>query len=408
MSGPWFGGTRGSRGPDLAPARSAMDGAAAALLDLDTRQNYVDGAIRDGGQVEDLADLEQGWRPIAERAFAASAKYMDAFREHPMDGVGYVNVDAARRDFEEAHRAMSAAAGEVDTFYRKHRSRIDGAKRAVDAIPAELDAARRRANAATEQAAQLAARQPEVLEYRGVIAAMDRLSAALANLNAPGPLAAQRTAATEVLTAAEQFEQTLAEAPELLSRTSAAIPSVRTRIQALNTRLDRMPGELSALWREFNAASSADLAQHRQQAEAALAAAERELGQATEALAQQRAEDAADDVAAARTHAASADQRISEVSDRLRLLREMKSDPRGAEGKVRFGIRDAQRLVVDRGLTGEWGSVLDAQSARVDRAMDTVDKPHPDYWAIHRELQAVREFVADVVERVRAQAREGR
>ena len=73
------------------------------------------------------------------------------------------------------------------------------------------------------------------------------------------------------------------------------------------------------------------------------------------------------------------------------------------ERRVRFRIRDAQRLVVDTATVAEWGSVLDAQSARVDRAVAALTGPHPDYWALLTEVDAVTTFVADIVARVRAQ-----
>jgi hypothetical protein len=160
------------------------------------------------------------------------------------------------------------------------------------------------------------------------------------------------------------------------------------------------------MWREFTQASSADLGQHPRAAEAALDSARTELRRAEAAVTAADPETAQEAITAARAHAVQADRFIDEVTHRLEQLRSARQDPRGAEHPVRFAIRDAQRLVVDRGLATEWGTVLDAQSARVDRAVAALDRPHPDYWAMLTELGSVRDFVADIVDRVRRRARQ--
>ena len=88
------------------------------------------------------------------------------------------------------------------------------------------------------------------------------------------------------------------------------------------------------------------------------------------------------------------------MTDRLAALNDAKSDPGGPEKQARFRIRDAQRLVLDRGLVAEWGSVLDAQSRRVDVARQKLVGPHPNYWAYLTELASVTEFVRTVVDQV--------
>jgi hypothetical protein len=51
-------------------------------------------------------------------------------------------------------------------------------------------------------------------------------------------------------------------------------------------------------------------------------------------------------------------------------------------------VRDAQRLVVDRGLVREFGPILDAQSVRLQNAQDRLTGVHPDYWLYLTELRA--------------------
>ena len=59
--------------------------------------------------------------------------------------------------------------------------------------------------------------------------------------------------------------------------------------------------------------------------------------------------------------------------------------------------------MVNRGLVKEWGSVLDAQVARIDRAEADLVGPHPNYWAYLQVLASVETFVKGVVERVRGE-----
>jgi hypothetical protein len=64
-------------------------------------------------------------------------------------------------------------------------------------------------------------------------------------------------------------------------------------------------------------------------------------------------------------------------------------------------LRDAQRLVVDRGLVAEFGPVLDAQSVRLANAEERLTGAHPDHWLYLTELRGVRDRVKDVVARAR-------
>jgi hypothetical protein len=64
-------------------------------------------------------------------------------------------------------------------------------------------------------------------------------------------------------------------------------------------------------------------------------------------------------------------------------------------------LRDAQRLVVDRGLVERFGPILDAQSVRLQNAQDRLTGTHPDYWFYLSELRGVRERAKGVVSDVR-------
>ena len=64
-------------------------------------------------------------------------------------------------------------------------------------------------------------------------------------------------------------------------------------------------------------------------------------------------------------------------------------------------LRDAQRLVVDRGLVKRFGPILDAQSVRLQNAQDRLTGVHPDYWLYLSELRGVRTRAQEVVAQAR-------
>lgn len=90
--------------------------------------------------------------------------------------------------------------------------------------------------------------------------------------------------------------------------------------------------------------------------------------------------------------------------DRLAALRDVRADPARYAADVRFVLRDAQRLVVDRGLVREYGPILDAQSVRLDNAQQRLTGVHPDFWLYLTELRGIRERVREVVAQARRSA----
>ena len=109
-------------------------------------------------------------------------------------------------------------------------------------------------------------------------------------------------------------------------------------------------------------------------------------------------------MAQARAALKRAEERADSVTGRLTELREVRTDPSRAAADVRFVLRDAQRLVVDRDLVTRHGPVLDAQAVRLQNAVDRLEGVHPDYWLYVTELRGVRERVRQVVDEVRAAA----
>jgi hypothetical protein len=169
--------------------------------------------------------------------------------------------------------------------------------------------------------------------------------------------------------------------------------------------LESLPATRSALLREFSADCSKDLNGADDRARRSLDQARTAWAAARDALAAGQPEEAAHQLTMARARLSAAEDDGDAMGDRLRVLRETKADPTAAARATRFKLRDAQLLVVDRGLIKQWGSVLDAQAARIDRAAADLTGPHPDYWSYLQTLHSVDAFVKNVIDRVRGQAR---
>jgi hypothetical protein len=201
--------------------------------------------------------------------------------------------------------------------------------------------------------------------------------------------------------AVKTLERALGEAPGREQAAAAAINSVTTRIGATHSRAEKAGPAYSALLREFNAASSADLTNNEKQAMALIGQAEAELARALNAISVHNPELALESTTSARTLLAEAEHDVDAVTNRLSMLRDVRANPAEREKAVRFRLRDAQMLAVGRGLTAEWGSVLDAQIDRIDRIAGALTGRHPDYWAYVTELDAVAAFIAGAVDKIR-------
>jgi hypothetical protein len=414
MSTSWFGG-RTFPNPQQEAAQAALDGAVAAFLDLDSRQSYVAeamAALREIGGPDTAtgtSGLAVEWSRIADRCLQASGEYLEVSNRFRLtDELGRstrVDLGTARSSFVQVHRALADAATAVDAFYRKHSAELEQARSALAAAPRLAQEAKQAAMSAEQE---LTSAEQDGVAYRSVQDAAGSLVTALGELNAAegsgatGPL---RRAAAAVRSAAALVIDRIGRARSLGPAVRSSLSSVRTRAEALGNRLEQLPATRSALLREFSAANAADLTGTDAAAQRELEQARTDIAAADRTLADGDPEGASELLQQARSHLATAEAGQKALTDRLRLLRETRDDPGAAAKTTRFKLRDAQRLVVDRNLIKEWGSVLDAQSDRIDRAVADLSGPHPDYWGYLQALAAVESFVKGVIDRVRAEIR---
>ncbi|MFE3546309.1 hypothetical protein ACFXK0_25385 [Nocardia sp. NPDC059177] len=386
-------------GADHGWISGARASASAAFLDMDRRQTAAEAGVVASEQVFPERRVEALWEPVRARCYAAAGAYL-AFTDEldAAEAAGTAIADGPARADALVGQLNEAARG-VDEFYHAQRAGLEHAANVRSSVPQLLRQVRHEAEQALAAAASSG-----YGEYPSIAAGVRRLNECLITAAAVDPLsavAAAREAAAGVQQATKDLSDALAQAPSRAAAATKAIASVTTRTAAVRNRADALGPAYSALLREFNAASSADLTNNERDSRRGIDAADEALAGARVAAAAHDPETALDSTATAREHLAEAEQLVDAVTRRLELLRGVRADPDAKARTVRFRLRDAQMLAVDRGLVAEWGSVLDAQAERLDRVASGLTGRHPDYWAYVTELDTVATFIAGVVDRMR-------
>ncbi len=372
----------------------------AAFLDMDKRQSIASSGVDAVRNLTPDRGLGGLWAAAEKLCFDAGAAYLAAVEQ--FDGV---HGAAANTAFENATRGLGAASRAVDEFYAAHRHTLEDAQSAVAATPQLAESAKALAAAAQTGVADADPAFTGYPSIRSAFTAVDDAVASLETAMASRNIVGARDTATRVREAAAALNEAVRAAPGRAKEARSALASVRTRVEAVRTRFDRLAPAFSALLREFNAASSADLSGNERASSRHIEQAEEELSAARAAAESGNPEQALEYIIQARAHLADAEFLVDAVTDRVELLRSVKENPRAQEQSVRFTLRDAQQLAVNRGLVAEWGSVLDAQLARIDRATVALTGTHPDYWSYVQDLNSISSFITGVIDRMRGSAR---
>jgi hypothetical protein len=393
---------RSDRGGELPDERvlAARNAATQAFLALDDEQRAVADTVRVAVEMSGRTRLGQEWAEIAAVGDAATSAYLTATQDHPLDGSRPTR--GARDADEKALREIERAREAIRRFRATHARSLDEAEYAVTNLPRTLEQARTAlatARTAVQNAAASGVRSRRAEER---LAEAERSGA---GMDGPGAgLQERMRAAQRTLELARSAASLAAEAPRAAQQVRSALTSIATRRQAAETKAGRIAPSLSALLREFSEPCSRDLTGAEALSRAAIADAERAHAEAGRLAEAGDWDEAADQVTAARSALARAEERHDAVVDRLAALRDVRADPARYAADVRFVVRDAQRLVVDRGLVRRFGPILDAQSVRLDNAQQRLTGTHPDYWLYLSELRSIRERVRDVVAEVRRSA----
>ena len=381
--------------------RSAQALLTTAFLDLEKRQGMVESAFQAAHALSPTPVIEQEWEAVRNGCYEAAGAYLQATAPADETDTGWQSSPEGMTTLHRAQQLLAEARRGLDEFHDRHRRELDAATARAVAVSTQADTA---VSAAQDARRRLAGTDEALLAYPSVQQARDQMEAAyheLALARERGDLAGVSDGTERLAAAVTALVDALNGAPQRAEQARRTVASVRTRVDALRHQADSVGPNLSALLREFHADSSSDLAGNERASRIHIDRSDAVLTQAAAAHIEHRPEAALDLAAQSRAELADAELLIEAVADRLALLRQLRSDPTVKEQQVRFRLRDAQRLAVDRGADKEWGSALDAQVHRIDRIVAGLTGPHPDYWAYHRGLEDVSQFVATIVARIR-------
>jgi len=391
---------RRSERRDDAPDAAALAGRAAAsqaFLALDDEQRAAADAVRTADELGGGRPLGAEWAQVARAGDRATEAYLATTAQFPLDGTG--PVAGAKQADERALREIEAARETIRRFRSTHARTLDEAAHLLRALPVAVQEAR---SALVTARTAVQAADTSGTRSRRAAERLAEAEQAAAGIEAAGGVRDRRAAATRTLELALAAATLATEAPRAAAGVRSAFGSVATRRAAAATKADRIPPALSALRREFSEPCSLDLADAEKKARAALAAVDRAITQAHERADAGEWDDAADAIAEARAQLGAAEQAHDSVAGRLADLRAVRADPGKFAADTRFVLRDAQRLVVDRGLVKRFGPILDAQSVRLQNAQDRLTGVHPDYWLYLSELRGVRTRAQEVVAEARS------
>jgi hypothetical protein len=387
---------RRNESPDAA-ALEARNAVTQAFLALDDEQRAAAAAVAAAVELGTGARIARSWADIAAIGDAATEAYLTATRDFPLDGTG--PVAGSRAADQRATAQIEKARESIRRFRATHSRVLDDAALALDSLPRTVQAARAavvEARAAVQQAEATGVRSSRA---EAQLAEAERATAAL---DPPGAgLRQRRDAAVRVLELARSASTSATDAPRTARSVRSALTSIATRRAAAGTKAEQIEPTMSALRREFSEPCSRDLIGSEARTREALAQADVAIETARRDAGAGDWDSAADQVTAARSALSRAEDRQEAVTGRLAELRAVRADPAKFAADTRFVLRDAQRLVVDRGLVREFGPILDAQSVRLQNAQDRLTGVHPDYWLYLTELRGISERVREVVTQAR-------
>lgn len=382
---------------------SARNAATQAFLALDDEQRAVADAVRIADELGEGRPLGPEWAQVSATCDSATEAYLNATQRFPLDGTA--PVAGAKAADEKALRDIKSARQTITRFRAQHARPLDHAAMLLRNLPAAVQEAR---VALVDARSAVAAAATAGVPSRRAADRLAEAEHAAALLDLPGPLLERSERARQTLELARSAMTLATDAPKTAASVRSALRSVATRREATLTKMAGIAPALSALRREFSEPCSRDLVNAERDARTAVTTAEAGLAEATRLAERGEWDDAADAIAAARGKLGEAENQQDAVTSRLDRLRAVRADPARHAAEVRFVLRDAQRLVVDRGLVARFGAILDAQSVRLENACDRLTGVHPDYWLYLSELGAVRDRVKAVVADVRTLAAQPR
>ncbi|RKS74807.1 hypothetical protein BZB76_3329 [Actinomadura pelletieri DSM 43383] len=399
---------RGAQG--AAAATEAREAAATAFYDMDQAQKYIDGRVTVFEDLDARAaePVRREFTGLAESADAAAVAYISVLDAHDLGDQDRTpaEYDAARRAFVASTERLQQVTRNLNGFAERLAPKMARLESALDQLPPRLTAARD-AVAAADAAVRAAADagmdasdpEAELAQARQILAQLG--SQGLGGLGLDGAL----RKAEEVHEIAERAREAAAELPQMAQKVRNSLASVRTRVDVVANRVGPVKEAMKVLLRGYSQACWQDLKGAPESIEAAVTRARERLNEASAHTSRAEWKEAQRALTAARTELNAADRRAGQVTGRVEELRAVAADPEGPAERVRFAVRDAQRLAMAQpgGAAPQHARALDALVARLEEAPKRLTGAHPDYWAYLRELESIKTAAGDVVTRIRAE-----
>lgn len=345
------------------------------------------------------------FRVLDQEAEALIARYLQTLDQHPFDET----LD--QRRLGEAHRAYA----EVGPQLAKHADALDQVVLDYDGeltrIGRQVQRGRdlkEEATALTKRVAAAATRLREtgleVPELNDVLGRTRAAAVAASEWQPASGFDVLERARAELDELAVEAERLADDYPERVAKARTRRTSLRTAVDAVESRLDRMHDDLAVLRREFSLGNWRDLEEVERAVHEQVALARGKLHDFD------RLVEAGADwslplrlLEEARAALDTAKANVDGPGDRLEALRAVKADPEELLRKVRFRLRDAQLLVTNTPKQGRESVAreLDGLARRLDGLRSGLGATHPDYWALLQEADRITDTVKSQVERFR-------
>lgn len=394
--------------------RAATEAAHDAMLEgfrrLDYSQRHVGGLIESFQTYLPARAAASGlvprYRHLSQEADALVAQYLGILDHFPFDQARLPqHFEAAQRAYRDIGPRLAAQADALDQLLLDYDAEFTRAGREAGRARQVRDDVAVQARRVADAVATLRQAEAEPQQLSSLLASTKQYAVQASDWQPQQGVPALERIRDAIQALADDAARLAVDFPQRIAKARTRRASLRTVVQSVESRMERLPDDFAALRREFSLGNWQDL-------DGAAVRAEKRLTAAREALLEfDRLVDAGADWArplelldTARKALDDAGREVDGPGERLRTIREFKRDPEEVLKRTRFRLRDAQLLVVHSPRRGgeAVAAALDALAVRVDRIRSGLTGVHPDYWAALTEAERIESEVRAQVERYRA------
>jgi hypothetical protein len=349
------------------------------------------------------------FRVVDSQADELIASYLTVLDRFPFaEDLEPHHMAAAQQAYKDVGPKLLAHADVLQQFMNDWDAELSRIGGVVQASRELRESARASLERALQAAVGLARAGHEVPEAAALVDEARAAGRAVAAWAPGSPTDELERHAARLVEIADEVEAVAAEWPAKVERAQKRRRSLATKVQMIESRTERVPGDLAALRREFSVPNWRDLDSVERDVETGLVAVRERLVEFDRLVAEgapwARPLELLEEV---RGLLEDVEDVVDSPRERLEDLRSVREDPERLMGGVRFQLRDAQQLVANSRVTGTEpvARELDALAQQVDGLRGMLSGGHPDYLALLRAARRVEDGVRRQVERYRELAR---